>query len=103
MIIVTYMQIQYITCWKRLSHSFPNRTNTGNDCHMYTQTLRRFDNPPCKELTRATATPPPQTKPKPPQQQREESVYAISLATNRRDNRQPKNNIQNGPNGTLSG
>ena len=69
--------------------------------HTYAQTLRTgFDNPLCKELTRATDTPPPQTKPKLPQQQREEPVYAISLATNRRDNRQPTNNVQNG---TFSG
>ena len=97
------MQLQYNSYRKCLFHSFPNRTNTNEDQHTYTQTLRRFDNPLCDKQQQLACATPPQSKPKPTQRQREEPVYAISLATNRRDNRQPTNNIQNGPNQALSG
>ena len=85
-----------------ISHnSFPNRSCTNEDQNTYIETPR-FHNPLFEEQQQSTSATPLSTKPKPPQRQSEEPVYAISLVTNRRNIEEPKS-IQNGPNHTPSG
>ena len=89
-----------ITYRKYLLYSFSNRISTADDQQTYTQTQQRFDdNPLFKEHVI-----PPQAHPNPPQQQRQEHVYSIPLATKRRDNKEPTHqNIQNELNRGCSG